>query len=149
MSYTPTTWTTGDTITATKLNKMEQGIADGGGYDLVLSVPYYYADASDVEIIEGDILECEQKIANDEPVNAVLVVAAEWSSTPSGANAPNENAIAKLTYWSCPSAYMTFSSITGFGTTNIETRLDVYNISYDTDDGSILAINHPYTMLIE
>ena len=31
MSYTPTTWTTGDTITATKLNKMEQGIADGGG----------------------------------------------------------------------------------------------------------------------
>ena len=31
MSYTPTTWTTGDTITATKLNKMEQGIAGAGG----------------------------------------------------------------------------------------------------------------------
>lgn len=31
MSYTPTTWTTGDTITATKLNKIEQGIADAGG----------------------------------------------------------------------------------------------------------------------
>ena len=31
MSYTPTTWTTGDTITATKLNKMEQGIASAGG----------------------------------------------------------------------------------------------------------------------
>lgn len=31
MAYTPTNWTTGDTITATKLNKIEQGIADGGG----------------------------------------------------------------------------------------------------------------------
>ena len=31
MSYTPTNWTTGDTITAAKLNKMEQGIANAGG----------------------------------------------------------------------------------------------------------------------
>lgn len=31
MSYTPTTWTTGDTITATKLNKLEQGVANAGG----------------------------------------------------------------------------------------------------------------------
>ena len=28
MGYTPTTWATGDTITSTKLNKMEQGIAN-------------------------------------------------------------------------------------------------------------------------
>ena len=42
MSYTPTTWETGDTITATKLNKMEQGIADAGGggdeYDAVIAL---------------------------------------------------------------------------------------------------------------
>lgn len=31
MSYTPTTWVTGDTITTTKLNKIEQGIAGAGG----------------------------------------------------------------------------------------------------------------------
>lgn len=31
MSYTPTTWANGDTITAGKLNKMEQGIAGAGG----------------------------------------------------------------------------------------------------------------------
>jgi len=30
MSYTPTNWTTGDTITASALNKIEQGIADAG-----------------------------------------------------------------------------------------------------------------------
>lgn len=35
MSYTPTTWTTGDTITASALNKIEQGIADGGGGALI------------------------------------------------------------------------------------------------------------------
>lgn len=31
MSYTPTNWQTGDTITAPLLNKMEQGIASAGG----------------------------------------------------------------------------------------------------------------------
>lgn len=31
MAYTPTTWASGDTITATKLNKMESGIANAGG----------------------------------------------------------------------------------------------------------------------
>lgn len=31
MSYTPTEWVTGDTITAEKLNKMESGIASAGG----------------------------------------------------------------------------------------------------------------------
>lgn len=30
MSYTPTNWVNGDTITATKMNKIEQGIADAG-----------------------------------------------------------------------------------------------------------------------
>lgn len=31
MSYTPTTWTTGDTITASALNKIENGIANACG----------------------------------------------------------------------------------------------------------------------
>lgn len=30
MSYTPTTWVTGDTVNATKLNKIENGIANAG-----------------------------------------------------------------------------------------------------------------------
>ena len=38
MSYTPTTWTNGDTITAEKLNKMEQGIAGAGGIFIVNEV---------------------------------------------------------------------------------------------------------------
>lgn len=36
MAYTPTTWTTGDTITASAMNKIENGIAGaGGGYPYV------------------------------------------------------------------------------------------------------------------
>lgn len=31
MAYTPTTWANGDTITAEKLNKLEQGVANSGG----------------------------------------------------------------------------------------------------------------------
>lgn len=30
MSYTPTTWSTGDTITASAMNKIENGIANAG-----------------------------------------------------------------------------------------------------------------------
>lgn len=35
MSYTPTTWTTGDIITATKMNKIENGIANAGSAVIV------------------------------------------------------------------------------------------------------------------
>lgn len=35
MAYTPTVWQAGDTVTAAKLNKMEQGIASGGGVYVV------------------------------------------------------------------------------------------------------------------
>lgn len=38
MAYTPTVWQAGDTVTAAKLNKMEQGIASGGGIFVVNAV---------------------------------------------------------------------------------------------------------------
>lgn len=36
MSYTPTSWTTGDTITATAMNKIENGIANAGNVATVI-----------------------------------------------------------------------------------------------------------------
>lgn len=36
MAYTPTNWQTGDTITAEKLNNMEQGIASAGDGGLLI-----------------------------------------------------------------------------------------------------------------
>ena len=65
MPYEPTTWKTGDVVTSTKLNKMEQGIADagggsGGGGVLIVNVlydpdqpeyqPHYYLDKTYSEI---------------------------------------------------------------------------------------------------
>ena len=45
MSYTPTTWTTGDTITASAMNKIENGIANaGGGTPFVVTVTESGAD---------------------------------------------------------------------------------------------------------
>ena len=38
MSYTPTTWATGDTVTATKMNKIEQGIAASGVDPLIVGL---------------------------------------------------------------------------------------------------------------
>lgn len=38
MAYTPTVWQTGDTITAEKLNKLENGVANIGGYDIVFTM---------------------------------------------------------------------------------------------------------------
>jgi len=35
MTYNPTTWKAGDTVTSAKLNKMEQGIANSGGMMVV------------------------------------------------------------------------------------------------------------------
>ena len=44
MSYTPTTWTTGDTITATAMNKIENGIANAGSA-LIVGTNDPYAEA--------------------------------------------------------------------------------------------------------
>lgn len=36
MAYTPTNWKDGDIISAEKMNKLEQGVADGGGGGVLL-----------------------------------------------------------------------------------------------------------------
>lgn len=53
MSYTPTNWATGDTITASALNKIENGVANaGGGYDAVIQIVDGTPDTGTV--ISGD-----------------------------------------------------------------------------------------------
>ncbi len=81
MSYTPTTWVTGDTITATKLNKLENGVANagGGGYDAVIKLVHDNSSSVDNEsyltpsIVSGTFAEIADKLENDEiPVILVL-----------------------------------------------------------------------------
>ena len=38
MSYTPHTWQSGETVTAEKLNVLEQGVASGGGGTLLITI---------------------------------------------------------------------------------------------------------------
>ena len=56
MSYTKTTWQNGDTITAEKLNHIENGIADagsGGGEAIVINLTW--DSDSEQYIYEGDL----------------------------------------------------------------------------------------------
>lgn len=72
MAYTPTNWTTGDTITATKLNKMEQGIADGGGgsWDAVIRLVHANNSGRDIpvnltpSIVEGSYTDLMDKLSD-------------------------------------------------------------------------------------
>ena len=77
MSYTPTTWTTGDTITATKLNKMEQGIANaGGGIDALV---YQERGTGDWQII-GDFASAIAKVEDGVPLIAMYYVYCNYTS---------------------------------------------------------------------
>lgn len=52
MAYTPTTWTTGDDVTATLLNKMENGIANAGSALIVTTSWVNGADTMDKTVRE-------------------------------------------------------------------------------------------------
>ena len=71
MSYTPTTWTTGDTITATALNKIENGIASAGGYDAEVSV---YGDSLGLQlnVISGSFASLSALLNNN--ISPVVLV---------------------------------------------------------------------------
>lgn len=56
MSYTPTTWSNGDTITAAKLNKLEQGVAEGGGGG-VLTVNIVYDGVNEKSVFDKTYAE--------------------------------------------------------------------------------------------
>lgn len=70
MAYTPTNWVTGDTVTATKLNKLEQGVANagGGGYDAEVYIYHDNVSAHDYEctIISGTFDDLASKISDNE-----------------------------------------------------------------------------------
>lgn len=72
MSYTPTTWTTGDTITASALNKIENGIADAGGatWDAVIRLTHAENSGQDTttnltpSIVSGTFSALYNKVSN-------------------------------------------------------------------------------------
>ena len=59
MSYTKQNWQSGDTITATKLNHMEDGIADGGGVVVV-----HVTDEDDVLTLDKTWNELQELLSS-------------------------------------------------------------------------------------
>ena len=81
MSYTPTTWQTGDTITATKLNKIENGIANaGGGFDAFI---YKERGTGNWQII-GDFNSALAKVQSGVPLSAMALININYSSADCG-----------------------------------------------------------------
>lgn len=68
MSYTPHTWIDGETITAEKMNNLEDGIGTEG-YDGIISISHMGYDTStptSVSIEEGTFSDLYAKIQNNE-----------------------------------------------------------------------------------
>lgn len=135
MAYTPTTWTTGDTITASAMNKIENGIADGGGYDLVITYDFT-VNPSTCTVTSGDILDCEDKLDNHEVVNAVCVLKGSWSWAPSTANTRNEDTYLPLNTFTGPYTRMNFSKVT-CGSDSTAAFIVAVDVYYDKDTGAI------------
>ncbi len=71
MAYTPTTWTTGDTITATKLNKLENGVANAGSALIVYTNSSTTATVGEIEYgetLNATFAEIYDALADGVPV---------------------------------------------------------------------------------
>lgn len=143
MSYIPTTWASGDKVTSTKMNKIEQGIADagGGGYDLVIASTNPLEDlehltTSDLTVVSGDVLDAEAKVINGDPVNAVFMYYTEWSYTPSSSNSNALYDYLSVTGWDTPSRTIFFSATRVSDAYTDTPSFRGVAIEYDADDGS-------------
>lgn len=65
MGYTPTEWATGDTITASKLNKIESGIANAGG-SLICNTNYSSTKSN--YVLDKTVQEIYDALQNGTPV---------------------------------------------------------------------------------
>ncbi len=64
MAYTPTTWNTGDDVTATKLNKLENGVANAGS---VLICNATYSDSEQNYILDKTAQEIYDALLSGTP----------------------------------------------------------------------------------
>ena len=147
MSYTKTEWRSGDIISTSRLNHIENGIEElslnSNDYDLVIEsngniqLPGVYSSLN-FNIIKGNILDCEQKIADGEPVNGVCILHNDWSGT--SKNITQLILILPLTYWHGPYSFMGFGGVFYDYHESANNPLEYVGVCiyYDYTDGSIL-----------
>lgn len=70
MSYEPTNWKTGDVVTSAKLNKLEQGVVNSGGF---LKVTLSHDVQTQVDTMDKTWQEIHDALANGEYVILVNV----------------------------------------------------------------------------
>ena len=63
MSYTPTTWAAGDTVTATKLNNMETGIGNAANPFIVTLTPTALDYSGTMDKTVAEIYAAHQAVA--------------------------------------------------------------------------------------
>ncbi len=82
MAYTPNTWATGDTITAAKLNNMEQGIANAG----VFYITATWDDSANGWVLDKTAAQIEAAYANGQLCKVVgeFITEAHVDITPFG-----------------------------------------------------------------
>lgn len=82
MAYTPTTWTTGDTITASAMNKIENGIAGaGGGYDFVITGEWSNDDWDSLTLASGSYSDLVTMLQNGDIPSGILYVDNDGNGT--------------------------------------------------------------------
>lgn len=72
MSYEKQTWVTGETVTADKLNHMEDGIADAGGASGTYMFSIWHIDSSGNMATDGDYATARALLADARPIIAVI-----------------------------------------------------------------------------
>lgn len=68
MSYTPTQWSAGDTVTSAKLNKMEQGIAGASGANILV----VHVNTIEREVESGKATVTEQVAQLDKTAREIM-----------------------------------------------------------------------------
>lgn len=85
MSYTPTQWNSGDTVTATKLNKIEQALASGGNGGMIIN---YDLAVGETGTLDKTFAEIHDAMLNGTPcyIRYVEFGSGETEETPIGSS---------------------------------------------------------------
>ena len=129
MSYQRNYWHDGDLISAEKMNHLEDGIVSAeSGYDLIIDV-----GGATNTVLVGDILECEDKLDNNIPINAICIYHQDWSVIPSGSNSNKCAKFLPLVQFNAPYCVLRFCGVV-YDSRMVATYV---NVAYDPIDGSI------------
>ena len=137
MSYTPHTWTTGETITASKMNNIEEGLQDASGYDAVISI-YHENNSSSAyvpSIISGTYNTIKQKTMNNQPP---IILAYIWDDLAGYKGATTMSAI--YTYPSELYPNNDFIFTMKMPTSNASTHTSWFGISLAWNSNDIIEI---------